>query len=116
MKKTLFSVIVLIVAFFTIMLLGAKSNNCVVNLESGDGIQYMLYAALSVGFALCASAYFKTNRKKCVMFFLPAVLIPFLAGMTTFIVATLFSAIITVTTDENVVEWFKNMAAPEIEE
>ena len=116
MKKTLFSVIILVSAFVTIMLLGAKANNVVVNLETGDGIQYMLYAALSVGFALCASAYFKTNRKKCALFLLPAMLVPVLAGVTTFIVAGVLSAIITVTTDESVVEWFKNMTAPEIEE
>lgn len=116
MKKALFSVIVLVVGFVTIMLVGAKSNNVVVNLDSGDGIQYMLYAVLSVGCALCASAYFRTNRKKCAILTLLAALIPAFAGVTTFIVAGVFSAIITVTTDESVVEWFKNMTAPETEE
>lgn len=116
MKKTLFSVVVLVVAFVTIMLVGAKSNNVVVNLDSGDGIQYMLYAVLFVGCALCASAYFRTNRKKCAILALLAALIPAFAGVTTFIVAGVFSAIITVTTDESVVEWFKNMTAPETEE
>lgn len=116
MKKALFSVIVLVVGFVTIMLVGAKSNNVVVNLDSGDGIQYMLYAVLSVGCALCASAYFRTNRKKCAILTLLAALIPAFAGVTTFIVAGVFSATITVTTDESVVEWFKNMTAPETEE
>lgn len=116
MKKTLFSVIILVAAFVTIMLLGAKANNVVVNLETGDGIQYMFYAVLSVGCALCASAYFRTNRKKCAILALLAALIPAFAGVTTFIVAGVFSAIITVTTDESVVEWFKNMTAPETEE
>lgn len=116
MKKALFSVIVLVATFVTIMLVGAKSNNVVVNLDSGDGIQYMLYAVLSVGCALCASAYFKTNRKKCAILALLAALIPAFAGVTTFIVAGVFSAIIIVTTDVSVVEWFKNMTAPETEE
>ena len=71
--------VILIAAFVTIMLLGAKANNVVVNLETGDGIQYMLYAVLSVGCALCASAYFKTNRKKCAILSLLAALIPPLA-------------------------------------
>ena len=116
MKKTLFSVIILIAAFVTIMLLGAKANNVVVNLETGDGIQYMLYAVLSVGCALCASAYFKTNRKKCAILALLAALIPALAGVTTLIVAGLFSGIIAVATDASVTEWFKNLSAPETEE
>ena len=115
MKKTL-SVIVLVIAFITIMLVGAKTNGVAVNLETGDGIQYMLYAVLSVVFALCASAYFKTNRKKCAILALLAALIPAFAGIAAFIVAAVFSSLITVTTDESVVEWFKNMTAPETEE
>ena len=116
MKRTLVSVILIIIAFLTIMIVGAKTNGVAVNLETGDGIQYMLYAVLSVGSALCAACYFSSNRKKCAILALLAALIPAFAGVTTFIVAGVFSAIITVTTDESVVEWFKNMTAPETEE
>ena len=115
MIKTL-SVIVLVIAFITIMLVGAKTNGVAVNLETGDGIQYMLYAVLSVGCALCAACYFSSNRKKCAILALLAALIPAFAGIAAFIVAAVFSSLITVTTDESVVEWFKNMTAPETEE
>lgn len=113
MKRTLVSVILIIIAFFIIMIVGAKANGTVINLESGEGIEYAFYSIVSVMMSLCAACYFKSNRKRCLMFLLFAWLLPLLAGMTTFFVAAVFSALITVVTDQKVLNWFKEMAEPE---
>ena len=49
MKKTRNSVIVLIVAFLAIMLVGAKTNGVVINMDSGFGIEYLIFSRISVG-------------------------------------------------------------------
>lgn len=113
MKRTLVSVILIIIAFFTIMIVGAKSNGTVINLESEEGIEYALYSAVSVMMSLCAACNFNSNRRRCLMFLLFAWLLPLIAGMTTFFVAAVFSALITVVTDQKVLNWFKEMAEPE---
>lgn len=113
MKRTLVSVILIVVAFFTIMIVGAKSNGTVINLESEEGIEYAFYSIVSVMMSLCAACYFSSNRKRCLMFLLFAWLLPLIAGMTTFFVAAVFSALITVVTDQKVLNWFKEMAEPE---
>lgn len=113
MKRTLVSVILIIVAFFTIMIVGAKSNGTVINLESEEGVEYAFYSTVSVMMSLCAACYFKSNRRRCLMFLLFAWILPLIAGVTTFLVAALFSGLITVVTDEKVLNWFKEIAEPE---
>ncbi len=113
MKRTLVSVIILVVAFFAIMIVGAKANGTVINLESGEGIEYAFYSIVSVIMSLCAACYFGSNRKRCIMFLLFAWLLPLVAGITTFLVAAVFSSLITVVTDQKVLNWFKEMAEPD---
>ena len=47
------------------------------------------------------------------MFLLFAWLLPLIAGITTFLVAAVFSSLITVVTDQKVLNWFKEMAEPD---
>lgn len=113
MKRTLVSVILIVVAFLTIMIVGAKANGTVINLESGDGIEYAFYSIVSVIMSLCAACYFSSNRKRCIMFLLFSWLLPLVAGIAAFIVAAVFSSLITVVTDQKVLNWFKEMAEPD---
>lgn len=113
MKRTLFNVILIIIAFFTIMLVGAKTNGVVINMESGEGIEYAFYSIVSVIMSLCAACYFGSNRKRCIMFLLFAWLLPLVAGIAAFIVAAVFSSLITVVTDQKVLNWFKSIAEPD---
>lgn len=113
MKRTLVSVILIVVAFLTIMIVGAKANSTVINLESGEGIEYAFYSIVSVIMSLCAACYFGSNRKRCIMFLLFAWLLPLVAGIAAFIVAAVFSSLITVVTDQKVLNWFKSIAEPD---
>ncbi len=113
MKRTLVSVIILVVAFFAIMIVGAKANGTVINLESGEGIEYAFYSIVSVIMSLCAACYFGSNRKRCIMFIVFAVIPPLFAGVAACLVASIFSGIIAATTDERIVTWFKSIAEPD---
>ena len=113
MKRTLVSVIILVVAFFAIMLVGAWANDEVVSLETGTGVEYMMYSLLSVILSLCAACFFASDRRRCIMFIVFAVIPPLFAGITDFLVAGIFSGIIAATTDECILTWFRGIAEPD---
>lgn len=113
MKRTLISVVVLVVAFFAIMLVGAWANDEVVSLETGTGVEYMMYSLLSVLLSLCAACSFASDRRRCIMFIVFAVIPPLFAGITDFLVAGIFSGIIAATTDERILTWFRGIAEPD---
>lgn len=115
MKKTRNSVIVIVVAFLAIMLVGAKTNGVVINMDSGFGIEYLIYSLISVGLAVVSANYFQTNRRKCAVFLALSLILPLVAGIATFFVATVFNGIIAAKTDKKVVDWFMSVTEPEKE-
>lgn len=115
MKKTRNSVIVLVVAFLAIMLVGAKTNGVVINMDSGFGIEYLIFSLISVGLAIVSASYFQTNRRKCAVFLVLSLILPLVAGIATFFVATVFNGIIAAKTDKEVIDWFMAITEPEKE-
>ena len=111
MKITLVNVIILVVAFFAIT--GVAANGTVINLDSGDGVEYILISLLSVILSLCAASFFASDRRRCIMFIVFAVIPPLFAGVAACLVAGIFSGIIAATTDECIITWFKSIAEPD---
>ena len=111
MKRTLVSVIILVVAFLTVMLVGAWGET--IDLETGAGVEYILISLLSVILSLCAASFFAYDRRRCIMFIVFAVIPPLFAGITDFLVAGIFSGIIAATTDERILTWFRGIAEPD---
>ncbi len=110
MKRTFISALILVVAFFAILFAATKSNDVVVNMETGENGEYLFVPIFSLLFAVTAAYYFRLRSVKPLHFLIPtllAITVPLFAGITTFLVAGCFSAIIIVTTDEKVLQWFK---------
>ena len=111
MKRTLVSVIILVVAFFAIT--GVAANGTIINLDSGDGVEYLLCAMVYIIMSLCAAYYFQNNRKKCVFFTILSWGMPLIFGIAAFIVAAFFTLFIVPFTDDKVLAWFKSIAEPD---
>lgn len=111
MKRTLVSVIILVVAFLTVMLVGAWGET--IDLETGAGVEYILISLLSIILSLCAASFFASDRRRCIMFIVFAVIPPLFAGVAACLVAGIFSGIIAATTDERIITWFKSIAEPD---
>ena len=110
------SLTLIIVAFLTIMIVGAKTNGVVINMDSGCGIEYLIFSLISVGLAVVSANYFQTNRRKCAVFLALSLILPLVAGIAAFFVATVFNGIIAAKTDKKVIDWFMAMTEPELDE
>lgn len=110
MKRTFISALILVVAFFAILITATKSNGIVINMETEENGEYLLIPIFSLIFAVIAACFFKDRSVKPLHFLIPTLLsitVPLFAGVTTFLVAGCFNAIIIATTDEKVLQWFE---------